>query len=190
MKKWVLIAIAICSVSTTYANTPERTAPLAAKVILQSKEGYFGLSDGSCWKTIGFSKRWRSLSEWWNNVRIVPENYECVPNDWVVGAQVDAYPKYGNLMINEADASNQEALKQCTHLLVNSRTGQVLFAIPVHPADCLVQVFKEGREEGYSSGLTQGRLDSYNNAHDIYDSGHAAGYKVGYAEGYQASMQN
>ena len=93
MKNWIMIAVAAFSVSFsqgfgyggTKTNEPERVAPISAKAILQNSNGYFVLADGTLWKAIGFSKRWRTLTEWWNNVQLVPENYECVPNDWFLG---------------------------------------------------------------------------------------------------------
>jgi len=187
VKKWFLIIIAVVSGLTLYAGEPERVDTLSTKVILQNTNGYFVFSDGSCWKAVGFSKRWRSLSEWWNGVQLVPKNYECLPNDWYVGTQIEVYSKYGNLEVDEANASNQEELKQCTHLLFNTRTGQVLFAIALHPADCMVQLFKEAYDEGYGKGFDQGRMESYKNATEIYNRGHTDGYKLGYTEGFKAA---
>ncbi len=123
--------------------------------------GYFVLSDGSLWKAIPFATRYRSLSEWWNDVQLVPENYECVPNDWMIGSQVEVYSKYGNLNINQSDASNEYALRQCTHLLVNSHTGQVLFAAALNPAEGIMRLFTEAKAEGYSSGHSSGYLQGY-----------------------------
>jgi hypothetical protein len=180
--------IAVLSCSFVYAEGPERVEALSSKVILQNTSGYFVLSDGSCWKAIGFAKRWRSLTEWWNGVELVPENYNCVPNDWYLGSQIEVYPKYEYLRVNEADASNQEDLRQCTHLFANTRTGQVLFAISLHPAECIVQLFTESRKEGYDEGFSLGRLSSYQNADDIYNQGHADGYKAGYIEGIRNSQ--
>jgi len=186
MKKWFLIMILSCSVIC--AEKPEKVETLSSKVICQNTNGYFVLSDGSCWKAISFSKRWRSLSEWWNSVQLVPANYECVPNDWYLGTQIEAYRKYGNLEVDESNASNQELLKQCTHLLVNSRTGQVLFAIALHPAECIVQLFTEAHEDGYNKGLYEGRLKNYQNSSDSYKSGYSEGYKDGYVKGFQAAL--
>jgi hypothetical protein len=188
MKKLFLVMIAVLSCSVMEASPAEKVEVLSSKVILQNTNGYFGLSDGSCWKVVGFAPRWRSLSEWWNNVQIVPESYKCVPNDWHLNSQIEVYSKYQNLQVNEADASNQAALQQCTHLLVNSRTGQVLFAIALHPADCLVQLSTEVRKEAFDEGYHQGRLKSYANATEVYNNGHAEGYKEGYAEGVRKAL--
>lgn len=189
MKKWGLIAVVIFSFSTVYGDRPEKQETLVAKVILQNTNGYFVLSDGSLWKAIGFCKRWRTVGEWWNDAQLVPKNYECLPNDWFLGTEVWAYSKYENLQVDEDDASNKEVLKQCTHLLVNNRTGQVLFAIALNPADCVVHLFNEAHDEGYSQGYTQGQLKNSQNAHEMYNKGHADGYKTGYIEGYQIGLK-
>jgi len=186
MKKWFLVAAVALSCAVIHADDIEKIETLSSKVILQNTDGYFVFSDGSCWKAIGFSKRWRSLSEWWNNVQLVPAHYECVPNDWFLGTQIEIYPKRQALKVDEADASNQEALKQCTHLLVNTRTAQVLFAIALTPAECIVQLSKEMHKDGYDQGFHKGRLETYTNATNIYNDGYAAGYKIGYAEGCKA----
>ena len=142
MKKWILIVVAVFSCSATFADGPEKTETLLSKVVMQNTNGFFVLSDGSCWKAMGFARRWRSLGEWWNGVQLAPEKYECVPNDWYPGAQIEVYPKYGNLDVSEANASNQEALKQCTHLLLNTKNGQVLFAIALKLEDCVVSILQ------------------------------------------------
>jgi hypothetical protein len=182
-----LIAVFSCSVFC--ASEPEKIETISCKVILESSNGYFVLSDRSCWKVMGFWKRWRSLGEWWNGVELVPKNYECLPNDWYLGTQIQVYSKYDNLEVDEANASNQEALKQCTHLLVNTRTGQVLFAIALEPSTCMVQLFNEANNEGYNRGYNEGRLKCHQNANDIYKNGHADGYKAGYTEGFKAAFR-
>jgi hypothetical protein len=189
MKKWVLVIAVVLSCSAVHANDVEKIETLSSKVILQNTDGYFVFSDGSCWKVIGFSARWRSLSEWWNNIQLVPANYGCVPNDWFLGTHIEVYPKRHALQVDEADASNHAALKQCTHLLVNTRTEQVLFAIALTPAECIVQLSKEMHKDGYDQGFHKGRLDTYTNAMNIYNDGYAAGCKIGYTEGYQAALR-
>jgi hypothetical protein len=186
MKNLLLVLITVFSCSAMYAGAVEKIEILSAKVILQNTEGYFALSDGTCLKAIGFSKRFRTPSEWWNNVQLVPENYECIPNDWFLGTEIEVYSKYDNLEVNEANASNQEELKQCTHLLFNTRNGQVLFAIMMHPSECLIQLFNDAHKDGYNKGYREGSNAQHKNSNDIYDSGYAEGYKEGYAEGYQA----
>jgi hypothetical protein len=182
MKTWSIIALAFLAFSFSSVNPPEKIEMLSAKVILQNTNGYFVLSDHSCWKAVGFSTRWRSLSEWWNNVKLVPENFECVPNDWALGTEIEVYAKYENLTVNESDASNQETLKQCTHLMYNRRTGQVLFAIALHPVDCVVQLYNDSYNDGYNAGYSKGRSTSY-------QAGHDDGYRSGYADGYQTAQR-
>jgi hypothetical protein len=189
MKKHFLVLIMIFSFGMGYASPPTTIANLNSKVILQNTTGYFVLSDHSCWKVMGFAKRMRSFNEWWNDVQLVPKNYECVPNDWYLGTQIEVYSKYDNLEVNEADASNQEALKQTTHLLVNTRTGQVLFAIAMEPAECLAQLYADSYNEGYDKGYYQGYTKSSESANASYEYGYSNGYRSGYAEGYQAGLQ-
>ncbi len=181
-----LFALALFSCSFGYASPAERVESLSSKAILKNTNGYFVLADGSCWKVVPFAKRWRSIGEWWNGVELVPANYNCVPNDWQLSTSIETYSKYENLAVNEADAGNQEELKQCTHLLVNGRTRQVLFAIELHPADCIVQLANEMHADGYQKGYDEGRLSGYKNSTDIYKEAHAAGYQIGYAEGCKA----
>ena len=179
------MAMAILSCAAVRADVVEKIETLSSKVILQNTDGYFVLSDGSCWKVIGFSKRWRSLREWWNNVQLAPANYECVPNDWFLGTEIEVYSKRQALQVDEADASNQASLKQCTHLLVNTRTAHVLFAIALTPAECIVQLSKEMHKDGYDQGLHKGRVEGYANGAN----GYAVGYKVGYEEGHKAAAE-
>ena len=184
MKRYLLLIMVMFSCA--YASSPDQVASLSSKVILQSTNGYFVLSDGSCWKVIPFSKRWRSISEWWNNVQLVPENYESLPKDWFLGTEIEAYSKYGNLEVNESDAANQEMLKQCTHLLMNARTGQVLFGIAMDPAECIVHLFQDAHADGHRKGVSDGRAE---NATNSYNAGFTEGRKIGYAEGYQAGLK-
>lgn len=188
MRKLVVVLIGLFSCLAMQAGEPEKREILSSKIILQNTEGYFILSDGSYWKTVPFVKRWRTLSEWWNGDALIPQNYECVPSDWYIGAEIDVYPKYENLIINEANASNQEMIKQCTHLFVNTKNGQILFAISLHPIECLNRLFKDAHQEGYDAGYSKGREAVYENAGDAYNQGCADGYKGGYREGYQAGF--
>ncbi len=190
MRKLIFGIVAALSSVVFYPSVVEATETLSSKVVLKNSYGYFLLSDGTQWKAVPFVKRWRSLSEWWNNAQIVPQNYECLPKDWFVGAEIEVYSKYGNLSVNEADASNQDSLKQCTHILVNSNNGQVLFAIALHPAECLVRVFEDAHNDGYNEGFDEGRSASYRASKAAYDDGYNSGYQLGYKEGYRACMQD
>lgn len=167
MRNWFLGAMMALSCSMVSAAQPEKIELLSSKVILANSDAYFVLSDGSYWKVITFVKRSRSPFEWWSDVKLIPENYDCVPNDWFVGAEIDVYPKYGNIGVDEENASNQEALRQCTHLLCNSRNGQVLFAIEVHLSEGPVQLFNEGLKEGFDDGYAKGYADGHKRGYNV-----------------------
>jgi len=190
MKKWCFFFLSILAGSSIYASGgPEKTEQLCAKSILQDKNGYFVLSDGSCWKAVGFAPRWRTPSEWWNNVELVPENYKSEPSDWLVGTVIQTYPKHLHSEVNESDASNQESLMQCTDLLVNTRTGEVLFGVAMNPALFLVEVSEKFYKDGYSKGERDENFRQSINSIAAYNRGHAegrtAGHKSGYEEGYR-----
>lgn len=157
MKKWgtLLATLIICSFNN--ANASEDIQILSSKAILQNSEGYFALSDGTCWKVMSFSPRSRSLCEWWRSVQIVPESYQTTPADWLIGAQIEAYPIYGNIEVDIDNASNREILMECTHLLFNRTTNHILFAISMHPAYCLTEVFTDAHQDGYEKGFLDGR---------------------------------
>ncbi|MEI6243311.1 MAG: hypothetical protein WCP39_07935, partial [Chlamydiota bacterium] len=65
-----------------------------------------------------------------------------------------------------------------TNVLVNSSTKQVLFAIALDPAVCVVMLFNEAYEEGYNQGFLIGNSNASNY------------YQNGYQEGYQAGCQD
>lgn len=181
MKKLSLVlAAALLNVSVLVAYSPERVESLAAKTLTHEKTGYFVLSDGSLWKAVRFDTRSRSLSEWWNNVQLVPDNYECFPKDWNLGAQIEVYSKYGNLNIDERDAYNEQDLKSCTHLLVNSHTGQVLFAQALHPAEGILRIVAEAQNRAFE--------ETNGNYHKGYNDGYYVGYHQGYQEGYNLGV--
>lgn len=156
MKKWCTLLIALVICSFNYADEPENIEILSSKAMLQSSEGYFALSDGSCWKVMGFSPRWRSLCEWWHNTQIVPPNYLTTPADWLIGTQIEIYPIYGNIEANLDNASNEEDLMECTHLLFDVKTNRVLFAVSMHPAECMAEIFNDAHKDGYDHGFKAG----------------------------------
>ncbi|MBI2743600.1 MAG: hypothetical protein HYX48_06760 [Chlamydiales bacterium] len=189
MRNYILIAVTLFACSTISAEEAERVESLSSKVIMKDSTGYFVLSDKSCWKAIGFSRRWRSLSEWWNNVQLAPETHECVPNDWYLGTEIEVYPKRDNMQVKEADAANQDAIKQCTHMFVNSRTGQVLFAIALEPSVCIIQLHKEAYQDGHAVGFNEGRMKSTENAREIRNAAYTEGHTIGYREGFRAAIE-
>lgn len=150
MKKFFFSLIAIASL---HANP----SSLVAKFVTEDSNGYFVMADGSYWKVTSFVTRWRSLLEWVGGDEVyVPDNYKCTVKDWVVGEEFEYFPKIGNLRINEADASNEAELKKHAYLLMNSRTGKILFGTPVNPADFITSVYNVGYNAGYNKGYSSG----------------------------------
>ncbi len=162
-----------CSVCN--ASELQRVETLASKAILKNSNGYFILSDVSFWKVITFVKRTRTLSEWWNSASLIPEHYECVPSDWYTGAEIQVFSKNDHLEVDLANAKNEKVLRQCTHLLYNSKNGQILFAISMQPSEFLDNFFYDVRKEGSAEGYKVG-----------YDEGLSAGRSVGYSQGHSA----
>jgi hypothetical protein len=180
----LLLFASFLSCSFLSANAPEGEGQLSSKVVLPSKNGYFVLSDQSCWKVVGFSTRWRTMSEWWNDKQIVPKNYECTPENWVPGTQIEIYSKYNNLLVNEDDAANQKDLRECTHLFFSKDTGMVLFAMPLRVEDCLVSVYSEGHQAGYYVGYSEGYS---NGRYNQKSADYTKAYNDGYDDGHEAA---
>lgn len=167
MKKIILALLVFAS---AYAGEP--FGYLTAKILPAENKGFCIFSDGSFWQVTTFVKRWRSPLEWVSGVDLyVPPEYECTLKDWALGDEFEAYLKYGNSRADESAASNQEDLKKCSHLLVNPRTGKILFATPLHPNDFVIELFNEAHGIGYSEGYSKG----YNSGYDWgYSSGRLA----------------
>ncbi|OGN63659.1 MAG: hypothetical protein A3E80_02695 [Chlamydiae bacterium RIFCSPHIGHO2_12_FULL_49_9] len=190
-----ILMMAVLSSSYSFSNEPERAGKLSSKVILKDQGGFFILSDGSFWRAIEYKKRPRTFLEWLQKIILVPENYECNPIDWVLGSNIQVYPKQGYSTADEGNALNEDALKQCTHILVNAGNEQILFAVPLTSADCLAQVYQGARKEGlkqgdkneyqkgYNTGLSRGRSTQQMNSGESYDKGYKDGYKEGFAKG-------
>ena len=181
MFKWIF-AISMIVVSA-YAQDA-RVEKLNAKISLNGQEGYFVLSDQSCWKVISFEKRWRTISEWWNNAELITDEYLSGPDEWFQGADIQVHSKVDFLHVNEANASNQNVLKQCTHMLVNASNGKILFAISLQPADCLAHLYQDAHKMGYNKGYNDGYYEKRENATEIRNQGYKEGYNKGYEHGY------
>lgn len=198
MKKLFLLITTCCLCAGLQAEDPEKVETLAAKFCLENKIGYYVFSDDSCWKVIGFSKRSRSLREWWNNVQLAPEIYDCTPDKWTVGAPIEIYAKDSFSPIPLDNASNKENVMQCSHVFLNKNTRQVLFALSLKPAECLSQLYKighkEGHEEGYSKGMREGNHQGYQRGYQqgTEKSGeeYQKGYRLGYQEGYNQGSKH
>jgi hypothetical protein len=182
MKNWFFVVVFFYCFSGFSDDSPIRVGTLSSGIIMKNEEGYFFLSDGSCWKVIGLSKRDRSIKEWWNKVKLpVPQNYECAPKDWASGVQIEVFPKDGNSEVYAEYATNKEDLRQCTHLLINLANRQVLFALSVEPCACIAAIYQDAYDKGYNTGYNQGNATS--------EQKYTTGYELGYQQGYQIGAQ-
>jgi len=198
MKKLFLLAMTFLWCSPLHPLDPEKVETLSAKFCSENKGGYYVLADDSCWKVIGFSKRWRGLREWWNNVQLAPETYDCIPDNWIVGATIEIYQKSSFPSIPLENASNKENVLQCSHVFLNKTTNQVLFAIALKPAECLTQLYKLGHNDGYEEGHSKGRHErnhqeyqrGYQEGVEKIDQEYKRGYRLGYQEGYNQGSRH
>jgi hypothetical protein len=156
-----ILFLLICLFSSTLS-----AYELKAKAALSNTNGYYVLSDGSCWKVVALTPRWRSFSEWWEGIELnYPANYDCVPSNWRLGDEIEVCPNDFLFEIDESVISNPKTIASCTHALFNRHTKEVLFGIPLDPASFLVTVFNSAYKDGYNSGYD----DGYDLARTIYD---------------------
>jgi hypothetical protein len=175
IKRFLWCFTFLLSTVASYADAPEHKGFLSGKIIIRDSFGYFLLSDGSHWQVNGFVLRSRGFFEWWNGVQLaIPEGCECKPNDWILGSTIEAYPKV-TFDFDYTGADNLEALKQCTHCLVNTQSGQILFGNPLLPADCLTRIYNDAAAKAYDQG---------------YEEGFTAGKYTGYWTGYNAGLRD
>jgi len=178
----LFLACLLFSVSV-FADEAEHRGDLSGKVVIQSDFGYFLLSDGSYWKVYSFAIRSRGFFEWIRGIQLLtPENCDCKADDWVLGSSVEAYPKSGTY-IDLSDADNIDALKNCTHFLVNTNTGKILFCIPLLPADCMTQIYQDAARlafsKGYQAGFSAAESAVRLHISNAYNQGFSAGYAAG-----------
>lgn len=121
---------------------------LEGVVTLHGDPSYFVLSNGQCYVALPFNKRWRTPSEWWNDVQIAEEYFDTDPADWQPGSRIDIY-SIKEFAIPFQNASNSTYLKQCTSVFINNSTGKVLLAYPISIVDCLLAVYQRGLDDGY-----------------------------------------
>lgn len=176
MKKFLFLFLFIASI---YAEVT------VVSIFPTKNKTYYMLSDGTFWTVTSFIKRWRTVGEWIRGDELyVPDHFVSSPGDWAAGQTIEIYSKYDHLRIDESFAENVEALKQCTHLFVNTRTEKILFALPLdlHPADFMALLYNDGRNDGYDKGYEEG----YSIGHSY---GYSAGYSIGYSSGQAANSQ-
>ena len=194
MKKYLLAVICLFAVSSASASsnaTPERAGSLCGHISVGDTTAFFTLSDGSFWKAKSFVTRWRSPLEWWQGVEVAPPvHFRCTPKDWFLGAPIAVYPKYG-MEIDASNASNQEELKQCTHVLINQHTGQVLFGIALAPAVAMNDIYNTGVTAGYNEGLQKGHREGHQAAfQNGYNQGYKEGFKKGEDQGFELGFNS
>lgn len=155
----------------------EQDNTLAAKVIVKETAGFYSFADGSIWKVMGLEPRWRTISEWWNNVQIVPDSFVCTVNDFYIGAKVKIIPKHEFSSFNDQCAYNKDALARCSHIIVNTGTNKCVFAVALTPDTSLVEVYNESYKQGYTVGHEQGIRSKNIEAYNQYEKGYQAGYQ-------------
>lgn len=178
MRKFLVSCFCLLNASL-FASADADEGTLASKVIITDESGFYSLTDGSIWKVFGLRPRWRSISEWWNSVKIVPEDFECVINDFYPGAKLKLIPKNEYEALDISNAANKEALARCSHVLLNSHTGKCVFAVLLRPETAIVELYNESYKTGYSSGYQKGRLSTDVEAYNQYEKGYQAGYRNG-----------
>jgi hypothetical protein len=191
MKKIAFLLAALMAQVCT-AEQMDENFEMTSKIICSNGEGYFTLADGSFWKVVPFEKRWRTLSEWWNNVDLIPDNYDAKPSDWHPGAKVEILEKASNFDVDEANAGNKDAIRKCTHLLKNKHNDQVLFAISLLPSTYGVEIYSQAFKDGYAKGEVDAASNTYIQRDAAYRRGHSDGYTKGYQEAARrfASVNN
>lgn len=194
MKKYLLGVVCLFATSLMHADETQEVAyagSLAGQIFVGDTNGFFILSDGSCWKTASFITRWRNPLEWWNSVDLnPPQNFQCTPKDWTLGAPIEVYPKLRLSGIDISNASNAAELNQCTHVMINQHTGHVLFSVALAPSVAMMEIFKTGHAAGYKEGVQKGSSETRQVAHkEGYNEGRQAAYQEGYNEGRQSAHQ-
>ena len=180
--------------TAAYAEIDHK-ATLSEKISANDGSSFFVLSDGSCWRVYGFQIRWRGVVEWFRGVQLItPENCDCKPDDWVRGSDIEAYPRCDGIDMDISDAGNLDALKKCTHILMNTKNEQILFGTPLLTGDCMIDVYNDAKVVGYNRGYSEGfssghQIGQWTNEEEAYFKGHDDGYEEGYTAGYQVGSQ-
>lgn len=179
MIKYLLACLCVLNMGLSASESKEHEDVLVSKVVVNDFSGFYSLSDGSIWKVMGLTPRWRTLSEWWNSIQIVPEDFECAINDFYVGANIQIIPKHEYEAFSDGCASNKNDLARCSHIILNKGTNKCVFAVALKPETAIVEVYNESFKQGYSSGYNKGRLATNVEAYDQYEKGYQAGYQNG-----------
>lgn len=183
MKKLISL-FAVC-LGPIFAGSEDldETFHLTSKIDIDAGGSYYCLSDGSLWRVYDFNPRWRSLSEWWNDVCLVPEDFKCKTRDWFLGSEIQVISKQDAHQVCLEDAENQKVLKNCTHLLYNLPAGKYLFAVHLEPKDCLVYLYQDAFEIGHKKGYAEAKLEGNRESAKEFKKGYEAGYFKGFNDG-------
>lgn len=160
----------------------ENKLSLSSKVMIQSHTAFYALSDGSFWKVFSFTPRWRSVSEWWNDVKLIPNSYECDPSDFYVGCDLEILTKLDHDLANHENATNKDIISRCTHLMHNVHTDKYLYALKLKPEHLLTELYNESFKDGYHKGFEKGKQFNNIDASIQYKNGYEAGFYNGYQE--------
>lgn len=183
MKKLIsLFALCVCHVFAGSEDLDD-TFNLSSKIDIDSSGSYFCLSDGSLWRVYDFNPRWRSLSEWWHDVSLVPQEFQCKTKDWFLGSDIQVISKQETNPACLDDADNQRILKNCTHLLYNVAAGKYLFAVHLDPKDCLLSLYQDAFNLGHKKGYSEAKLQSNTDSAREFKKGYEAGYYKGFNDG-------
>lgn len=186
MKKYMVLAVALCAQVFAGSEDLDDVYVLASKVDTEVLGSFFCLSDGSFWRVYDFQPRWRSIKEWWNDVSLVPHECKSHAKDWFLGSEIQVISRKEAQKIDLNDADNEKILKNCTHLLYNLAAQKYLFAVHLDPKDCLVQVYEESFSLGHKKGYTAGRLENSSESSKEFKKG----YEAGYFKGLQDAKKN
>jgi hypothetical protein len=179
MKICFKVCVLVAFLSQTFAASEEANFNLTSKVLINESTGFYTLSDGSFWKVFNFSPRWRTISEWWNDVKLIPEAYDTAPQDWYIGADLEVISKLDHLDAKESDSSHKNLLARCTHIIRNTGSNKCLFAVELKPETLLVELYNDTYKSAYEKGYYKGQLSSDLDASKQYEKGYEAGYYQG-----------
>jgi hypothetical protein len=172
MKKIVLAFIFIATIL--------QAEVIQGSVIGGENTAYWILDDGSFWKVFSFVKRWRGPLEWFRGDDLgVPDSYQTSLDQWVSGTEIAVMSK-SEVAADFTNASNQEDLRQATHVIVHKHTGHTLFALSMSANHFLTSVFNEGKLLGRSESYEKGKQDGFQRGFAL---GECEGYEKGFTEG-------
>lgn len=166
MKKWIASVLVLIS----HLFGADFTGTLDGIVGVETRKGYLILSDGSIWEVFGFVSKYQIMLPWTHGVDLhIPDGFDLLPSQWVVGPTVNVFAKADYSPVDVTNASNKDELDDCTHVLVNTGTNKILFGLHADPAIAFPDIYSKavsdrylaayfaGFRVGYQKGLERGR---------------------------------